>query len=197
MMWLRFALMSGFVCSFTACAINKVADPEDAALLDKCVETVQPSLLSETSCPRGIGPPAKRCDRPLSFVSPPTLGFRWPPNSEAYQTNPARWEEEMIQQTAKANENYSYRIYKVFGVLPAGQKMHVTEIRQFASNSYELGVFWAAVANLDDGPFAGHSIRIPSGADSAAWITPDGMVGPFSRTPPPKLVPEKLKPCNN
>jgi hypothetical protein len=189
--------VTSLACLFAGCSINRPAGPESSGLLDQCVESIQPFLIAETSCPRGIGPPARSCERPVPFINPPVPGFSWPSSVTAYEADPLRWQEAMLRQSAKVNENYAYRVHKVLGVLPLGQRIRITEIREYASNSYEDGVYWAATGVLDGGAFAGHVIRIPSGADDKAWITPAGIVGPFSHTPPPVLVPSMVKRCAN
>ena len=189
--------ITGLACLLAGCWINRPAGPENSGLLNQCVESVQPFLLAETSCPSGIGPPAKACERPLPFINPSVAGFSWPSSVTAYEADPLRWQEAILRQSAEANENYTYRVHKVLGVLPLGQRIHITEIREYAFNSYEMGVYWAATGVLDGGAFAGHVIRIPSGADGKAWITPAELVGPFSRTPPPVLVPSIVKRCEN
>lgn len=196
-MRIRSPVAAAVLCVSAGCSINRPAGPENSGLLNQCVESIQPSLLAETSCPRGIGPPAKTCERPVLFVNATVAGSGWPSSETAYEADPSRWEEAIVRQTARVNENYGYRVRKVLGVLPAGQRMRITEIREYASNSYEMGVYWAATAVLYGGAFAGHTIRIPSGADGKAWITPAGMMGPFSPTPPPVLAPSLVKRCEN
>jgi hypothetical protein len=191
-------LVIGLTCLVAGCSINRPAGPDNSGLLNQCVESIRPFLLAETSCPGGIGPPARSCERPLRFIDPPVAGFAWPPNATAYEADPLRWQEVIIGRTAKANENYTYRVHKVLGVLPVGQRIRITEIREFASNWFEMGVYWAAIGVLDGGAFAGHTIRIPSGADGEAWIMPAGAAGsPFSHMPSPVLVSSMVRQCEN
>lgn len=92
-----------------------------------------------------------------------------------------------------------HRVYKIYGMLPVGQRLHLTEVRRFAYNSYELGAFWTASAVLDGGSFAGHVVILPSGSDfgmSQAWITESRATGPVSHKAPPIVATNVLKPCD-
>lgn len=178
-------------------------------MLNHCFELVQSALLYQTKCDPIQGPSAPTCETARLFsgskggqhssltLSPEEIArlpsnsreaykhIVFPPTAEAYVADPEKWESERLWWNATRN---SYpKVYKIYGVLPAGQRLHINGIRRYAFNSYELGTFWAETAMLEDGPFAGHTLRIPSGSVGEAWITMDG---------PPMPVETILKECD-
>ena len=146
-------------------------------MLDRCFELVQPALLYQTRCDRFYGPEAASCETAGLFSQ---MSGSWPPTAEAYEASPQKWEKQMMALNGLRNNREP--VYKVYGKLPIGQRLRITDIRRYASNSYEEGTFWAETAILKNGPFAGHSIRIPSGSDipQHAWVTITGPALPVS-----------------